>query len=68
MQDATANTADADFAAPGTTAAHPLNSPARLTLGRTQGDQFMDQYFLNSSTTYSTIVGELVGCSQAGQH
>jgi Tfp pilus assembly protein PilO len=32
----------------------------KLDRGRNEGDQFMDQYFLNSSTTYSTIVNELV--------
>ncbi|HEY3741155.1 MAG TPA: hypothetical protein VGL53_14990 [Bryobacteraceae bacterium] len=36
----------------------------KVSLGRDQGDLFMDQYFLNSSTTYSTIVGELVGAAQ----
>jgi hypothetical protein len=36
----------------------------KVDLGRNQGDQFMDQYFLNSATTYSTIVGELVGAAK----
>ena len=35
----------------------------KVERGRKEGDQFMDQYFLNSSSTYSTIVGELVGAA-----
>jgi hypothetical protein len=36
----------------------------KVDVGRNEGDQFMDQYFLNSATTYSTIVGELVGAAK----
>ena len=36
----------------------------KVDRGRSEGDQFMDQYFLNSSSTYSTIVGELVGAAK----
>lgn len=37
---------------------------SKVDRGRQEGDQFMDQYFLNSSSTYSTIVGELVGAAR----
>src|SRR5258707_1009998 len=36
----------------------------KVDQGRNEGDQFMDNYFLNSATTYSTIVGELVGAAK----
>jgi len=36
----------------------------KVDQGRNQGDQFMDQYFLNSANEYSTIVGELVGAAK----
>ena len=36
----------------------------KVDRGRQEGDQFMDQYFLNSTSTYSTIVGELVGAAK----
>ena len=36
----------------------------KVDRGRDEGDQFMDQYFLNSTSTYSTIVGELVGAAK----
>lgn len=36
----------------------------KVDRGRKEGDQFMDQYFLNSTSTYSTIVGELVGAAK----
>ena len=36
----------------------------KVDRGRQEGDQFMDEYFLNSSSTYSTIVGELVGAAK----
>jgi hypothetical protein len=36
----------------------------KVDRGRNEGDQFMDSYFLNSTSTYSTIVGELVGAAK----
>ena len=36
----------------------------KVDRGRKEGDQFMDQYFLNSTSTYSTIVGELIGAAK----
>lgn len=40
------------------------NIAGKVDRGRKEGDQFMDQYFLNSANTYSTIVGELVGAAR----
>ena len=40
------------------------NIAGKVDRGRKEGDQFIDQYFLNSATTYSTIVGELVGAAK----
>jgi len=36
----------------------------KVDRGRNEGDQFMDQYFLNSASTYSTIVSELVNAAK----
>jgi len=36
----------------------------KVDRGRNEGDQFMDQYFLNSASTYSTIVNELVSAAK----
>lgn len=40
------------------------NIAGKVDRGRQEGEQFMDQYFLNSASTYSTIVGELVGAAK----
>jgi Tfp pilus assembly protein PilO len=37
---------------------------AKVDRGRTEGDQFMKEYFLDGKTTYSTIVSELVGAGK----
>lgn len=39
----------------------------KVEKGRDQGDVFMDQYFLNSSNAYSTIVSDLVDAAKRAQ-
>ncbi|MCX6587365.1 MAG: hypothetical protein NTX13_12420 [Acidobacteria bacterium] len=37
---------------------------AKMDRGRSEGDQFLTTYFLNRSTTYSTVVDELSGMAK----
>ncbi len=39
----------------------------KVEKGRVQGDEFMQQYFLNSGSAYSTIVAELVEAAKRAQ-
>lgn len=40
---------------------------SKVEKGRVQGDEFMFQYFLNSGSAYSTIVGDLVDAAKKAQ-
>lgn len=52
------------FVGSGVQLKHTRAISGKLERGRTEGEQFMAQYFLDSASTYSTIVGELVGAAK----